>query len=222
MSIQKKRTFGDLLFWFQIVCAAIFFTAQSLKMLESTQGVSLSYFMWHGIFFVINLSLSIAALKNAAPDEREIKLQSVFIYSFWIVIILTHLGIAYFHMDDHWKRTDTVSCWIVSIGVLITTMVANRKNLSLLDPYVKTSLAIFFKSIPQLALAMTIYAHGKGGISAWFIIIGQLTISTRLFHICVSNPSKWDAWDRNARGLFMSEIWSGASWLAIIVAWVYA
>src|SRR3989344_8425352 len=137
MSLQKRHAIGNLLFWFQIACASVFCTAQSLKMLKSTQGVSLGFFICHGVFTLLNLSLSIAALRNVSDGERVIKRQSAFIYTTWTLVLLVHIGIALWKMEQLWKTIDTISSVTVALGVIFILGLAKSKNLSLLDPYVK-------------------------------------------------------------------------------------
>lgn len=186
-------------------------------MLRSTQGVSLSFFICHGIFTLLNLSLSIAALKGTLGSDRKIKGQSVFIYALWTLVLLTHVSIALWKMDDLWKTTDTVSTTIVAIGVGIVILYAKMKQMPLLDPCVKAGLAVFFKSVPQVALAVMIYQYGKGGLSGIWILVGHITILTRIVHLWISNHEKWD---RNTKGSFVSEVWNEISWLAATVAWL--
>lgn len=217
MSSTKKHTIGNLLFGFQIICAVIFCMSQSLKMLESTQGVSFSFFICHGIFALLNLSLSVVAVRESIDDDRKIKKQSVFVYSMWTTVLLIHSTIAAWKMSDLWKYSDTVALLVVTLGVAATVVFAKVKKLSLLDPYVKAGLAVFFKSVPQVALAWSISLYGKGGLSGVWILFGHITILTRLVHLWVSNREQWN---RNTRGSFVSEVWNEVSWLAASIAWL--
>ncbi len=217
MFASKKHNIGNLLFWFQIICAFIFSASQALKMLESTQGVSFSYFVCHGIFVLLNLWLSVIALCEASGEERKIKKQSVFIYAMWMVFISIHLLIAWWKLPELWKYSDTITALIVTCGVMITVVFAKVTKLPLLDPYVKAGLAIFFKSVPQVALAYSIIMYGKGGLSGIWILFGHITILTRLVHLWVSNREKWN---RNTKGSFVSEVWNEASWIIATIAWI--
>jgi hypothetical protein len=219
MSGREKHRIGNLLFWFQIICAFIFCGSQALKMLESTQGVSLSFFICHGIFALLNLSLAVVAMRESGSgNDRQIKKQSVFIYSMWTVFLAIHLSIAIWKMPRLWKHTDTVAISLVTLGVLIIISIAKAKRLPLTDSYVKAGLAIFFKSVPQVALAYSISVYGKGGLSGVWILFGHITILTRLVHLWVSNREQWN---RNTRGSFVSEVWNEGSWLAASAAWLY-
>lgn len=215
--MPTRRIFGNLLFWFQIVCATIFFATQALKMKESTEGNLLSFFLCHFIFAIINLWLSILAYGESEDDGREIKMQSVFIYAMWSLFIGEHFFIALKKMPEVWKYADTITTFIVIIGVFITIVIAGIKKLPLLDAYVKAGLAVFFKCIPQFALAFSIYFYGAKGLSGWWILLGNVTIITRIVHLVVSNHQ---GWNRNTRGSLISEIWNEASWAVASIAWI--
>lgn len=186
-------------------------------MLESTQGVSFSFFVCHGIFALLNLSLSVAALAGATLSDRAVKRQSVFIYTMWTSVLALHASIAFMKMPVLWKPIDTVAVSVVGVGVTLILAAATHKKMPLLDPYVKAGLAIFFKAVPQVALAITIYQNGKGGLSGWWILLGHVTILTRITHLWFSNRQKWD---RNTKGSFVSEVWNEASWALATAAWV--
>lgn len=215
--MSRKRIFGNLLFWFQIVCATIFFATQAVKMMKSTEGNLLSFFLCHFVFAVINLWLSVLAFKESTDGEKTIKKQSIFIYAMWSLFIGAHFFIALFKMPEVWKHTDTVTLFIVIAGVIFTIAVAKIKKLPLLDAYVKAGLAVFFKSVPQVALAFSIYLYGEGGLSGWWILLGNVTIITRIVHLLVSNHQ---GWNRNTRGSLISEIWNEASWAIASIAWI--
>ncbi len=217
MSASKRHTVGNLLFWFQIVCALIFCISQALRMLKSTEGVSFSLFVCHSVFTLLNLSLSVAALKNAVYGERIIKRQAVYMYAMWTLILALHTGIAFWKMEHLWKQIDTLTALIVVIGIILVLAIAKVKKLSLLDPYVKAGLAISFKAVPQFTLALVIYYSGKGGLSGIWILFGHVTILTRLVHLWISNHEKWD---RNTKGSFVSEVWNELSWLVATAAWL--
>lgn len=217
MSKQKRHTAGNLLFGFQVVCAFIFGGSQARRMFISTQGVSFGFFACHGIFAALNLWLSLNALQNATDETRHGKKQSALMYSLWTVILLVHMSIAYFQMPQIWKTTDTVASIVVAVGILVTIVIAKIKGLPILDPYIKAGLAVFFKCVPQIALAATIYQYGKGGLSGLWIFMGHVTICTRIVHLWLSNRNKWT---RETKGLLVSETGNELSWLVATVAFL--
>ncbi len=216
MSGDRNRI-GNLLFWFQIVMGVLFAVAQALKMLESTQGVSLAFFLCHGAFAALNVSLAVVALHQSHGSERKIKKQSVKIYLMWTAFMVIHIVIAVWKMPDLWNYTDTITTTVVFIGVAATLALARSNGIPLVDPRVKMWLAIFFKSLPQIFLAYTISVYGQGGLSGWWIFLGHVTILTRLVHLWISNHHEWN---RNTKCSFVSEVWNEASWLVTSAAWL--
>jgi uncharacterized membrane protein (GlpM family) len=179
--------------------------------------VSFSFFICHGAFALLNLSLSTVALSESAADDRLAKKQSMFIYAMWSVILFIHISIAVWKMPVLWKYTDTIVVSVVSLGIAATVIYARVNRLPLLDPYVKAGLAIFFKSVPQFALAWSITLYGKGGLSGVWILFGHITILTRLVHLWISNREQWN---RNTKGSFVSEVWNEVSWVIATIAWL--
>ncbi len=216
MSARRKFT-GNLLFWFQIICAIIFSGAQVLRMLENTQGVSISFFLCHDIFALLNLWLSVIALRESVDGERKIKKQSVYVYAMWTLFITIHLVVALSRMPQPWKYPDTITVLIVLLGTLAIVSIAKIKRIPFLDPYIKAAIAIFFKSVPQLSLAYTIYLYGEGGLSGIWILFGNITIITRIGHLWISEHKQWN---RNTKGSLISEIWNEGSWLVASISWL--
>lgn len=206
------------LFYFQIVCAIVFVTAQALKMFESIEGVSLGFFFCHGAFAFLNLSLSLVALKETERSTKDYvnKKQSVYIYMMWVVFLLIHLGIALVKKVG-WKPIDTITLIVVFTGFLGIVIFSNYKKISLLNPWVKAVTAIFLKCVPQVTLAIVIYQYGKGGLSGIWILFGHITILTRILHLWVSTRN---GWNKNTLASFVSEIFNEISWLVATGAFI--
>ena len=77
---------------------------------------------------------------------------------------------------------------------------------------------MFFKAIPQLALAYKIAMRGGAGLAAAAIITGHITILARLGQLWFS--IKEAGWDRNRRGSAFSELANEISWLAATAVWL--
>lgn len=216
MSEIRKRT-EVLMFWAQIFFAIIFVSSQALRMLESTQGVSLSLFIRNGIFALINLSLSIVALRETKKEEEMvIKRQSVYIYVMWSSFILVHLVIALMEMPDWWNANDTQTVKVVGAGVVATLVFAEVMGVSFPDPYVRAALAIFFKSVPQVALAFSIAMYGNDGLSGVYMLTGHITILIRIAHLWMSNSRRQS---RSTKASLVNEVCNDASWIVATVAW---
>lgn len=208
---------ASFFFLLQILCAIVFTSSQAIRMLHSVQGVRLSYFGCHTSFALILLILSIAALKGAAVvEDRKIKRQGVAIYAMWSVFLAGH-GVIAIVNGALWNRKDTVTLVIVLVGSVIVTTVGKLKGLALSDAYMKAGFAVFFKCVPQIALAFSIADEGAGGISGVWILMGHVTIVTRLAHL---QSSLVRGRDRNTVAQFWSEIGNEASWLVATLAWI--
>lgn len=224
MSDPKGFKIGSLLFWLpilfwiQIVAAVPFAATQTLKMLQNTQGVSLAFFLCQHAFVLLNLSLAFVAFRESKEHDRKEKRQSVLIYLMWTLFTLIHIGVAFWKLPDRWKYTDNIVALVVTVGVLVTVFVGQRKRLPLTDPSVKMWLAIFFKSVPQVSLAYSIFVYGQGGLSGWWILLGHVTVLSRMAHLWISNHMTPN---RSTRGSFVTELWNEGSWLITTGAWLF-
>lgn len=204
------------MFWFQVVLAMAFLVSQSLRMLESTEGIVTSFFLCQGVFALLNLSLSISALRSTGPDHKQPKVQSVIIYAMWFIIMMAHLTIALSNMENWWKQSDWLTVQIVGCGVSITLFTVVFTGTSIQDPWIRCCLAIFLKGVPQVALAFTIKEYGKEGVSIAWMMIGHAGVITRLFHLWMSNRQNWN---RNTKASFVSELGNEFTWSIATVAW---
>jgi len=118
-----------------------------------------------------------------------------------------------------WSSRDTLSMVAVSLGVVSTLLVAQRKDLSIRDPMVKGYLAVLFKGVPQLILAYEIMLWGGQGVATLAIISGHATIISRLGQLWFS--IKEAGWDRNRIGSAISEIANEGSWIIVTIVWLF-
>ena len=81
---RRQRYLGDTLFIVQLLCAIGFGVFQGVRMLETTQGVSLTWLVFWGIFLLINLSLSIRAHET---QPSRITRQTVIVYAAWATMM---------------------------------------------------------------------------------------------------------------------------------------
>ena len=77
---------------------------------------------------------------------------------------------------------------------------------------------MFFKAIPQLALAYKIFMRGGAGLAGAAVITGHITILPRLGQLWFS--IKEAGWDRNRHGSALSELANEASWLVATLVWL--
>ena len=211
--IQKL---GIFLFWFQVFCALFSGSAQALKMLDSTQGLTLSFFIFQIGFMLINLGLSYDAL-TSANTNRQMKFQSIIVYLMWTIFSILHISIVLWKMPDLWRNIDTVSTSIVLLGLLLIFIYMKIKKFPVSAPYIRMSIAILLKSLPQLFLAGSIFLYGGSGVSGWWLLFGHFIIISRIGHLWISNNQGWNI---NTRASLISEIWNEITWATATIVWL--
>ncbi len=207
---------GSALLWTQVVLAVFFTFSQAIKMLESTEGLSIMFFCCQTAFCVINLSLSANALKNATGTSRNMKVQSFGIYCMWTVFSSLHLVIALWRKTV-WNAEDALLRDIVVALLAVIAIISYRRGLDIDNPWVKCLTAMSFKTVPQLMVAVVIWQHGASGWSPWFIIIGHLTIGTRIAQLVLSLR---EGDSEHTRASLVTEIGSEMSWIIATIAYI--
>ena len=206
---------ADLLFGVQIICTFIFGGSQFLRMLTTSQGVSISWYGTWEIFLVLNLILALRAHHNQAS---RVTFQTVLSYVSWMAMVTLDLGVMVVKSTGKWSGRDTTTTIFAIVGVAAVLTVANRKQLAITDPLVKGYLAIFFKAVPQLILAYNMLIMGGNGLAAAAIITGHITILTRLGQLRFSIREA--GWDRNRIGSAISEFANEISWTIATIVWL--
>lgn len=214
MSFKKKMT-ADLLFGVQIICTFIFGGSQFLRMLTTSQGVSMSWYGSWEVFLLLNLVLAVRAHRN---QSSRVTLQTILSYVSWVTMVTLDLGVMVVKGTGTWNGRDTATTVCAIVGVVMTLVVANRKQLAITDPMVKGYLAIFFKAVPQLILAYNVFMMGGNGLAAVAIVTGHITIITRLGQLGFSIREA--GWDRNRIGSAISEIANETSWIVVTIVWL--
>jgi hypothetical protein len=214
-TFPTRQLTADALFGVQLLFTFIFGGSQFYRMLTTSQGVNISWFLSWLIFLLLNLVLCIRAHQN---QPSRITLQTILSYAAWTFVVAADLSVMLWKGTHVWGRTDTITATIVGLGVALTLALSYRLELGLVDPMVKGWLAIFFKAIPQLALAYKIFLRGSAGLAAAAVITGHITILSRLGQLWFS--IKEAGWDRNRRGSALSELANEASWLVATLVWM--
>jgi hypothetical protein len=212
---RSTRLIADALFGVQLLFTFIFGGSQFYRMLTTRQGVNLTWFVSWLIFLLLNLVLCIRAHQN---QPSRITLQTIFSYAAWTVVVAADLAVMLWKGTHIWGETDTVTAIIVGLGVVLTVGLAYRLDLGIVDPMVKGWLAVFFKAVPQLALAYKIFRMGGAGLAAAAVITGHITILSRLGQLWFSIQEA--GWDRNRRGSALSELANELSWLVATAVWL--
>jgi len=211
----RQRLTADALFVVQIACALLFGGSQTLHMLSSTEGLSISWFLFWALFLVINLGLSIQA-HRARPSR--VTRQTVLAYAIWTAIIAANLSALAWRGSGSCTFIDNVTTGIAIAGIVLTLAIGARHRLGIRDPLVRGWLAVFFKGVPQLTLAWNLAQVGGGGLAPLGIVAGHITICTRLGQLLFSIREA--GWDRNRIGSLISEIANEASWIVATVVWL--
>jgi hypothetical protein len=213
--LLTTRHTADTLFVLQLGFTLIFGGSQFYRMLTTSQGVNLSWYLSWLVFLLLNLLLTGRAHQS---QPSRITLQTLVSYAAWTLVVMADLGVMLWKGTHLWDGKDTLTTLLVFAGVGLTLLVSSRLQLGIVDPMVKGYLAVFFKAIPQLTLAYKIFQVGGRGLAATAIITGHITILTRLGQLWFS--IKEAGWDRNRKGSALSEIANEGSWLIATLAWL--
>ncbi len=212
---RSPHTFADLLFTVQVICALLFAVTQIRQMLQTTQGVSLTWFVFWAVFLGLNLLL---AIKAHQVQPSRVTRQAVVTYALWSAVLAASLAVLVWRTLGAWYPVDTLNLVISGFGIAGVLGVGKARGLGLTDPMVRGWLAVFFKATPQLTLAWHITQVGGAGLAAFPVIAGHLTICIRLGQLYYS--IKEAGWDRNRLGSAVSEVANELSWLLTTVVWL--
>lgn len=214
MSLLKKLT-GDFIFWFLLICGLIFGISQSFRMLTSTQGVSTSAYFFAWISLALNTHLSLHA--NRASRSRA-TVQVLIIQATGLVVYFVFLVVIYLKGNNVWDEKDNLTALLVFCSLFLTTVIGRRLNLSWKDPVVRGVMGLCFKSVPQFIMAYKVWVVGGNGLSGLMMITWHLLTLTRIFQVLIIVREA--GWDRNRKGLLISEIGNEFSWLFVTAAWL--
>jgi hypothetical protein len=206
---------ADLLFAVQIVCTLLFGGSQFLRLLKTSQGVSITWFLFWEVFLVLNLVLTIRAHYR---QPSRVTLQTVLSYVAWTTVVTADLGLMLWKHTGLWTSSDTLTSAVAGAGIAATLIVAYRRRLTVYDPVVRGYLALFFKAIPQLTLAYSIYKMGGAGVAGVAVVTGHVTICTRLGQLWFAIREA--GWERNRIGSAISEVANEGSWIVATAVWL--
>jgi hypothetical protein len=215
--LARSHRIGDVLFLVQMLTAVGFIFTQAKLMLTTTEGISLTWLFFWGVFLLINLSLSHRAHQL---QPSRLTYQTAFTYATWTLVVLFCIAIYIWQNTTFWTTLDTWTTGFALSGIVATVIVGHRNNLTITDPIVRGYLGVFFKGVPQLTLAYNILMMGGAGISTFAIVTGHINICTRLGQVLMSLREA--RWDRNRRGSAISEMANEGSWIVATIAWLIA
>lgn len=199
----------------QLGCALLFGITQVARTLESTAGLSLTWFLFWALFLAINLRL---ALKAHEVFPTRLSWQTICTYLAWGLALLATLGVLLWQAPGRWEEVDTLNVLLSGAGIAAVLAVGRRHGLGIRDPLVRGWLAVFFKGTPQLTLAWHLTQVGAEGLAPFAILSGHITINLRLGQLYFAIREA--GWDRNRRGSALSEIANEASWVVTTLVWL--
>ncbi len=215
--MNKKHTqvFADVCFVIQVICTILFGGGQFLRMLTTSQGVSMTWFIFWEAFLVLNLILAVRAHQT---QPSCVTLQTICSYALWTVMVTADLAVMLWKGNGVWDVNDTLTTVLGGAGVTLTLCIAYHKKLGIGDPIAKGWLAVSFKAIPQLIMAYKICLEGGAGLAGLTVIMGHMTVLTRLGQLYASLREA--GWDRNRIGSALSEVANETSWMLVTIAWL--
>ncbi|MSR15152.1 MAG: hypothetical protein EXR86_11435 [Gammaproteobacteria bacterium] len=214
MSMRARRI-ADGLFAIQMGCVLLFGVTQISLMWKTTEGVSLTWFVFWAIFLGINLVLAVRAHQ---VQPSRVTSQTVFTYAAWLTVLAAGLGVLVWRSLGAWYLVDTVNVIVSGLGIAVTYLLGRRHGLGFADPMVRGWLAVFFKATPQLTLAWHITQVGGAGLAPIAIFSGHATICIRIGQLYFSIREA--GWDRNRIGSAISEIANEVSWIITTAVWL--
>lgn len=213
--LRREHRVGDVLFLVQMLTAVGFIGTQARLMLTTTEGISVTWLSFWGVFLLINLSLS---SKAHQLQPSRVTYQTVFTYATWTVVVMFCIGIYIWRNATFWTPLDTWTTGLALCGIVATLIIGYRNRLTITDPIVRGYLGVFFKGVPQVALAYNIIMMGGAGISTFAIVTGHINICTRLGQVLMSLREA--RWHRNRRGSAISETANESNWIVATIAWL--
>ncbi len=203
--------FADSLFVVHLVATIVFGSAQFRRILRTTKGLSVTWFLfWEG-FLVLNLVL---ALEAHSLQPSRVTLQAVVSYLLWTIMVTADLGILLWRWPG-WKQSDTITAVLGGAGIVVIPLIALASNRGIGDPMVKGWLAVFCKAIPQLLLAYEIWTARGGGPPHATIAAGHITVLTRLGQLGFSIAEA--GWDQNRIASAFSETLNEFTWIVVTI-----
>lgn len=211
----SKKHVADLLFAMQMIGAFVLCGTQFFRLLQTTQGQSLSMMVVMELYLIIHLMLAAAA--HRAQPSRATR-QTMWTFVMWSVLIATNIAAFAINGEYQWDANDTKTAFLAIGGTGVVWLVAAITRTPMSDPTVKSFLAMLFKSVPQLLMALKISQQGGAGLPVAALIAGHVTILIRIVQIAMTIREA--GWDRNRVWLCTSEVANELSWVTVSAAWL--
>ncbi len=211
---RLTKAFSDLLFLVQAIGAALWCIASWRKILGSTQGASMSYFLLFEGYVIFQILLLLGAYRQ--KPSRSTK-QVMLVCGVWM-LMLPPCIIVLLVRGYNWTFNDSLTMGIGLVGSVLVWWWGTRRGLTLKDPQIRSYLAIVLKATPQFLLAYKIFTEGNAGVSGIALLTGHVTVATRFIQMWID--ARHYGWDRNRTWFLVAEIGNEVSWLAATLVWL--
>jgi hypothetical protein len=204
------------LFWFQVVmaCTHVFF--QLPKIIKGdVDGLSLVFYSVFFVYVVFSLTLAVSSYKAEKTKDRG---RTIWIFIIWGVILATFFVLGLGKIP--WDKEDTIVCIVIAIMIVISVSAVILYCEGIRDPFVRASIAMISKGVPQLYLIYAVYSdQSSSGLPWGALLTAHATSMSRLVQVLLSGRK--NGWDRPTKGLLCGEIANVLSFCVYTIFWVY-
>jgi hypothetical protein len=120
--------------------------------------------------------------------------------------------------ESVWDIRDSFTSLVVVVAVILAFVYSKAVSIATLDPIMKGVYSLIFKSVPQLIMAWKVSQMGGKGLNTVMVLTFHTLTLTRIYQI--SRGTNLNGWDRNRRGLLISEIGNEITWSLVTAAWL--
>ena len=145
-------------------------------------------------------------------------LQIVVVYSNWIILMGVMLTTLV--ANGRWLSRDTTVSLLVFFATSGLLFLRRRESIvsTLTEPITRGLVSLVFKSTPQLYIAYCIVdARSSGGLAGLTVFVGHVTVCTRIVEIYFA--ANQDGWNKQNVGLMISEAGNELTWWVTTFAW---
>lgn len=213
MSLIKKYTM-DILFLINVALVIYFTEKQFTRLLVSNEGVSTSVYFFAFTYIVILFILAIKAKKNL---PGRVMTQLYILYVGGLIVYGSFLSVVILKWSS-WDTNDWITTGIVFACLVILTIVSIIKKVNFTHPYVKGFTGLIVKSVPQLIMAQKIYSQGGSGHNGWAILAFHGMTNIRILQTIIE--IKRAGWDKNRKGILISEVGNELAWIIVTIVWL--
>lgn len=211
---RTQRMTTDFIFVIGLSTAFLWCGAQAMRAFTSMEGVSLAQYVAFTIGFVIQLALALEARRK---NRGRIISQQITLFVAWSTCSALLVGSVLIQDSYTWTRVDTTITAVAASGTILTLMWAASSMKSLQDAAVRAWINISLKSLPQFLLVAKIWSEGSAGITTTAIVLGSVSILSRLIPLSVS--MEVEGRNRDKTWLWISDAVNLVSWLSVTVIW---